>query len=126
MAGSASIRTILVDDSRANLDALSSSLRRHPRFEVVGTAPSGEEGIRLFRELQPDLVLTDFSMPGMSGAALTRALKSVSDPPLVVVVSNHADQEYRDAAAAAGADGYALKSELDELFPLLQRITEAR
>src|SRR5690242_18996881 len=117
MAGSASIRTILVDDSRANLDALATSLRRHPRFEVVGTAADGAEGMRLYEELQPDLVLTDFNMPGMTGAALTRALKAVPRPPLVVVVSNHAAQEYRDAAEAAGADGYALKSELDELFP---------
>jgi len=116
------MRTLLVDDHPAYLAALAALLGRQPGIEIVGQANSGSEGLKLAAELKPGLVLVDFTMPDMNGADVTLALKGGPAPPRVVVVSNHDAQEYRDMAFKSGADGYALKSELDkELMPLLRR-----
>jgi len=117
------MRTILVDDHPAYLAALAKVLQRHPGIEIVGQAYNGQEGLKLAAALKPDLVLVDFSMPDMNGAQVVAALKAGSAPPRVIVVSNHDEQEYRERAFKSGADGYALKSELDEeLTPLLKRL----
>ena len=116
------MRTILVDDHPSYLAMLTVLLQRQPGIEIVGQASNGSEALKLAAELKPQLVLMDFSMPGMSGADATLVLKAGFTPPLVVIVSNHEEQEYRDRALKSGADGYVLKSELDkELLPLLQR-----
>jgi DNA-binding NarL/FixJ family response regulator len=117
------MRTILVDDHPAYLAALAKVVERHAGIEIVGKAYNGQEGLKLAAALKPELVLVDFSMPGMNGAEVVSALKAGPAPPLVIIVSNHDEQEYRDRAFKSGADGYALKSELDEeLVPLLKRL----
>jgi DNA-binding NarL/FixJ family response regulator len=117
------MRTILVDDHPAYLAALAQLVQRQPGIEIVGRAYSGKEGLKLAQALQPELVLVDFSMPDMNGAQVAQALKAGPAPPRVIVVSNHDEQEYRDKAFSSGADGYALKSELEsELLPLLKRL----
>jgi len=117
------VRTILIDDYPPFLTALAALLRQQPGMEVVGEAHNGGGGIKLAAELKPDLVLVDFSMPDMSGADVTRALKQAPNPPKVVVISFHAAPEYRDMALKAGADGYVVKPEIHtELMPVLRSI----
>ncbi len=121
--GKRPMRTILVDDYPPLLTALTTLLRTYDGIEIVGRAHSGSDGLKLAEELQPDLVLVDFSMPDMNGAAMTRRLKAREKAPKVVVMSFHAEPEYRDLALDAGADAYLVKSELyQELMPLLRRI----
>lgn len=114
------MRTILVDDHALFLATLAAFLRRETGLEIVGQAYNGRESLALAAELKPELVLVDFSMPGMNGAEVATALKAGPTPPRVVVVSNHEEQEYRDKALKSGADGYVLKSDLKALLPLLQ------
>src|SRR5690348_3194939 len=117
------MRTILIDDYPPFLMALAAMLRQQPGIDVVGEAHNGSAGLKLAAELKPELVLVDFSMPDMSGADVTRALKKTPNPPKVVVVSFHAAPEYRDMALQAGADGYVVKSEIHrDLMPLLPQL----
>lgn len=117
------LRTILVDDYPPLLAALASLLRTYGSIEIVGRASNGRDGLKLAEEQQPDLVLVDFSMPDIDGVAVTRRLKTGPKPPKVVVMSFHAEPEYRDMAMHAGADAYLVKTELyHELVPLLERL----
>ena len=117
------MRAILVDDYPPLLAALATLLRTYDGVEIVGRAHSGTDGLKLAAEHGPDLVLVDFSMPDMDGAAVTRQLKAGPNPPKVVVMSFHAEPEYRDMAMRAGADAYLVKTDLyHELLPLLERI----
>ena len=117
------MRTILVDDYPPLLAALATLLRTYGGVEIVGRANTGSDGLKLAAEQVPDLVLVDFSMPDMDGVAVTRKLKAGPNPPKVVVMSFHAEPEYRDMAMHAGADAYLVKTDLyHELMPLLERI----
>lgn len=115
------MRVLIVDDQTQFLDVLSSILMQIPDIEAVCSALGGREGVRLAAELKPDLVLTDFSMPDVDGMVVTRHLKGSSRPPQVVMMSFHAEQEYRDMARQAGVDAYLVKADLHEdLVPLLK------
>ena len=117
------LRTVLVDDYPPLLAALATLLRSHADIEIVGRANNGRDGLKLAEQQHPDLVLVDFSMPDIDGVAVTRRLKAGPTPPKVVVMSFHAEPEYREMAMHAGADAYLVKTELyHELVPLLERI----
>lgn len=111
------IRVLVVDDAAVFLRSACQFLERLPGVEVIGTASSGSDGIELARRLSPDLVLMDILMPGMSGLAATAFLKWSIRAPRVIVVSQHDDLEYRQAAAAALADGFVCKTEFATRLP---------
>jgi DNA-binding NarL/FixJ family response regulator len=119
------MRVLLVDDYPPFLAALMLLLRQEPEIEIVGRAHDGGDGLKLADALQPDLVLADYAMPTMNGIALLRELKKRADAPKVVMLSFHAEPEYRDMALHAGADGYLVKTEIyKELLPLLRSLIE--
>ncbi len=119
------IRTLLVDDSSDFRTSVAHYLSSDTGCELVGQAASGSEGIESVALLRPDLVLIDLHMPEMDGLEVTRTLKSAPSPPRVVVLTMSTAPVYREAAAAAGADGFLDKAEfgsrlgplVDELFP---------
>jgi DNA-binding NarL/FixJ family response regulator len=91
--------------------------------EVVGQADNGNDGLKLIEEMKPDLVLVDYTMPGMGGVEVTRRLKAVPGGPKVIVMSFQTEQECRQQAMQAGADGFLVKTEMhQELLPLLRSI----
>lgn len=108
------IRILLTDDSPIFLKAASSFLAGYPKLEVVGQARSGEEGVRLVTELQPDLVLMDFEMSGMNGLEATRRIKKLPDAPRVLIVTLYDNATYRATAMAVGADGFISKPDFTE------------
>lgn len=120
-------RILLVDDSRTFLDAAMHALTVDPRIEVVGSALSGQDGVALVNERQPDLVLMDIAMPGLNGMDATRRIKSQPNAPRVILLTSYDLQHYRKAARAAGADGFICKAEFDsELLPLLETLLVER
>lgn len=80
----AMIRTILVDDSPTFQSALTTVLHRTSDFRLVATAQNGLDGLRLVRQLRPDLVLMDVMMPGMNGFETTAHI--MSETPCAVVI----------------------------------------
>jgi DNA-binding NarL/FixJ family response regulator len=77
---------------------------------VVGTATDGNELIRVVQESQPDVVVTDLSMPGRNGIDATRFIRTLPHAPRVIVLTIHADPAIARAAFDAGASGFVIKN----------------
>lgn len=106
------IYTILVDDNSRYRASLAALLAHWPAVQVIAEAESGKRALDLVAQLRPDLLLIDVVMPGMSGIELTRQVKALQHPPRVLVLTMHIQTEYRDAALAAGADGFLAKDQV--------------
>ena len=114
-------RLLIADDHALLRTGMRAMLEAEPDLEVVGEAGNGREAVGLCRELLPDLVLMDLSMPVMGGIEATRAIKEELPRTGVLVLTAHADQEMLFEALRAGAAGYVLKGvEPDELVGLVR------
>ncbi|MDK0518180.1 response regulator transcription factor [Streptomyces sp. ML-6] len=104
------IRVLLVDDEPLVRAGLRAVLDSQPDIEVVGEAGDGAAVIPLLRQLHPDVVAMDVRMPLMDGIEATRVvLRTVPDPPKILVVTTFENDEYVYEALRAGADGFLLK-----------------
>jgi CheY-like chemotaxis protein len=118
------IRTLLADESDDFLAGASLWMVGRPELVIVGRVRSGLEVLEAVDDLRPDLVIMDGVLPGLDGFRVTRFLKSLPDPPLVVLATFVTSKAARDEALAAGADGFIAKDEfagglerlLDELL----------
>jgi DNA-binding NarL/FixJ family response regulator len=111
------MKVMIVDDHlivRAGLRAL---LEREADVSVVGEASDGRVALRLAREMHPDVVLMDVSMPGLNGIDATRLFSAETKKVRVIALSMNADRRYVLEMLAAGAAGYLVKSAAaDELL----------
>ena len=99
-------RILVIDDEFQITRVLKRSLGAH-RYDVR-TAADGEAGLDLFRDFHPDLVITDLSMPEMSGIEVCRAIRKTSDIP-IIVLSVRGEELVKVEALDAGADDYITK-----------------
>jgi DNA-binding NarL/FixJ family response regulator len=102
------MRIVLADDHALFRDGVSSLVQAWGH-EVVGRATSGQEAVDLVLRLEPDLVLMDVRMPGMSGVEATEAIAAVRPETRIVMLTVSEDEEDLFAAIRAGARGYLLK-----------------
>jgi len=107
--GQLMIRVLLVDDHKLMRTGIRLILEDTPDVRVVGEADSGETAIALSRELKPDVVLMDVSMPGIGGLEATRKLLAAESNVKVIVVSVHATEPFPMRLMEAGAQGYLTK-----------------
>jgi CheY-like chemotaxis protein len=110
-------RILVVEDNSVNLELVTDLLEANG-FSVLPAA-TAEEGLRLARELGPDLILMDLSLPGIDGLAATRALKTdpVTCQVPVIALTAHAMRGDEAAALKAGCDGYLSKPIDTRTFP---------
>lgn len=106
------IRVLLVDNNRSFLEGVAAWMVGEEGIDVVGKAHSGQVAIDQVNQLNPDLVLTDGTMPGMDGFEATRRIKSNPGAPLVVLMTFHDSEAARNEAWAAGADGFLAKADV--------------
>lgn len=99
-------RILVIDDEYQITRVLKRSLGAH-RYDVR-TAADGESGLDLFRDFHPDLVITDLSMPEMSGIEVCKAIRRASDVP-IIVLSVRGEESVKVEALDAGADDYITK-----------------
>ena len=107
-------RILLVDDHamfRAGMKAL---LEDEHNLEIVGEASTGDEAVDRVRELKPDVVVMDLSMPGSNGLEATRRITALGLRTKVLVLTVHAEEEYLVPVVEAGASGYLTKTSADQ------------
>ena len=110
------IRVMLVDDHAVVRSGLGAFLLAFDGLELVAEAGSGEEAVRLCEQTRPDVVLMDLVMPGMDGAAATRAIREHCPEIQVIALTSFKDKDLVEGALQAGAIGYLLKNvSADEL-----------
>ncbi len=102
-------RIVLAEDHRILREGLRAIFAGEPDLELVGEATDGREAINQARELQPDILILDLSMPRMDGLAALKEIKRVAPPTRVLVMTVHRNEEYVFKAIEDGADGYLLK-----------------
>ena len=117
------VRLLLVDDHELVRAGLRRLLADTPDMEVVGECASGEEALSMTRELKPDVVLLDVSMPGMGGMETTRKLLQVHPEVKIIVVTVHVQEPYPTRMLEAGAAGYLTKScAIDEIVNAIHTV----
>jgi len=110
------IRVLLADDHQLFRQGMRSMLANDARIEVIGEAENGRSAVELARQLAPDVVVMDISMPDLNGIDATRRIKQRSPGIQVLALSAHADRRFVAHMLAAGASGYLLKDcAFDEL-----------
>jgi DNA-binding NarL/FixJ family response regulator len=100
---------LIVDDHILFREGLHNIMGRWDDFEVVGEARNGQDAIEMARELLPDIVLMDISMPVMDGLQATRQITGELPSVQVVMLTMSEDEENLFAAIQSGARGYVLK-----------------
>jgi len=103
------IRAIVVDDHTMVREGLALVLAADGDIAVVGTAADGQQGCDLARELQPDVVVMDLSMPVMDGIRATGLVREASPDTRVLVLTSFTERDSVQRALEAGATGYQLK-----------------
>ena len=110
----ATLRVLVVEDHPLFRKGVVALLDAVPDFSVAGVAVSGEEAVSRAAELQPDVVLMDLQLPGMSGIEATRAIVAADPSVRVLVLSLFEDEDSVFMALRAGARGYVLKDADEE------------
>jgi|TARA_Y100000588_G_scaffold214154_1_gene228051 DNA-binding NarL/FixJ family response regulator len=120
-------RIFLVDDHPAFRAGMKAILGLEEGWEVCGEAGNAREALTAIEKLEPDLVLTDLSMPGRSGLELVKDLKSVAPNVRVLVMSMHEDTVYALRVLQAGGHGYLNKeTAADQVVDAIRRIFDGQ
>jgi DNA-binding NarL/FixJ family response regulator len=127
MATAPPIRILTVDDHPLIRAGLAAFLKTESDIEVIAEAGNGEEGIERYRELRPDIVLMDLSMPLMDGLAATRAILDEFPDARIIVLTTYGGDEDIHRALEAGARGYLVKDMLvDEVMDVVRAVHQGR
>lgn len=107
-------RIMVIDDHAIVLHGLRELINSEPDLEVTMTAVSAENALEMLREQQPDMVVTDISLPGLSGIELIKELSRLHPGLPTLVLSMHDELVYGERALRVGAKGYLVKQEAPE------------
>ena len=118
-----SIRILLADDHGIIRQGLCSLLEKQPDMEVVGEAEDGQKALELVRQLAPDVVIMDITMPNLNGVGATSQITKEFPGVKVLALSIHSNKRFVADMLKAGASGYILKECLfDELIEAIRTI----
>jgi DNA-binding NarL/FixJ family response regulator len=114
-------RILLADDHASALDGMGAILT--PHYEVAGTAADGRGLVETALRLKPELIITDITMPHLSGIGAARQIKTSLPGIKLLFVTMHSSSAYVSAAFEAGGNGYLLKfGANEELLDAVQSV----
>ena len=117
------ITIFLADDHTIVRQGLASLLEGEPRFKVIGQAENGRQAVSMVKELKPEIVIMDISMPLLNGIEATRLIKKSCPQIKVIILSMHTHDRYVDELISLGVSGYLLKDSTGS--DIIQAITAA-
>ena len=121
------IRVLFVDDHAMVRAGYRASLAACADIEVAGEAGSGEEGVRLARELKPHVVLMDLHLPGISGLEAATRIVAADPTCKIIALTGHNDSPFPRKFLEAGASGYVTKDgPVDELIQAIRVVAAGR
>lgn len=114
---------LLVDDHRVVIEGIRSALEGEIEFQVVGEALDGLQAVEKVKELEPDMVIMDFSMPRLNGIEATRRIKQIAPHTRIIVYTMFSDKEYVVELFKEGISAFVLKEDpLSELILALNAV----
>ena len=116
------MKIIVVDDDRLVAVSLKTIIEAEEGMEVLAVAGSGEEAVSLYRELCPDILLSDIRMEGMTGLAAGEEILSEFPDAKILYLTTFNDDEYIIKALSMGAKGYIIKQDFDSIVPSLKAV----
>ena len=118
----AGLRILIVDDEKAVRRALERLLGTRGEWVVVGEASDGAEAIGKAKELKPDVVIMDVTMPELNGLAATPEIKKALPTAEILIFTQHESSQMIREAQNAGASGYLLKSQANWLVAAVEAV----
>jgi DNA-binding NarL/FixJ family response regulator len=109
------LRVLIAEDHKGVRKLLKIVLKQDGNIEVVDETGDGLQAVKLAQTLQPDVALMDIRLPGLDGLEATRRIKATSPPTRVIIMSMHDEDAYIYEALAAGASGYVVKSDIQNI-----------
>ena len=115
------IRVLIVDDNEIVRKSLRAMLGREPDMAIIGTAVNGREAIQLARELSPDIIVMDVSMPELDGIRAAGEISALGIPAQIIILSMHHSSALLQQARKNGVSGYIVKQQANsELIPAIR------
>lgn len=113
------MNVLVIDDDKLVCSSLKIILSSNPEIHVVGTGNSGKDAIRLYEELEPDILLMDIRMEEMSGLEAGEQILSTHKDAKILYLTTFLDDDYIIKALNIGATGYMLKQNYESIIPAL-------
>jgi two-component system, NarL family, nitrate/nitrite response regulator NarL len=123
----AKMKTVLVDDHAIVIDGVRAILKDNDQVQVVHTATSADAALAWFKQNEADLVITDYSMPGMDAITFVRTLKRIYPDIKIIMLSMHEEVHLTREILKCGVNAYILKKDTQkELLKAIEEVSSGR
>ncbi len=121
------VRIVIADDHAFLREGIKKTIQDEIDMKIVGEASNANDALDIIRELNPDVVIMDISMPGKSGLDVLKDLKTLKKKSRILILSMHPEDRFAIRALKAGASGYLTKeSAPDELVKAIRTVLTGR